>query len=182
MIIKFSNEDFKKCEEFANKIDTSYYATRNQFNQKKKIKDQQIGKLGELAVFSFFQEKKIKLTAPDFNLYDKTKKSWDFDLKNNEINLHVKSQDVKQGAKYGTSWIFQQGDKKIFKDYSEIDWVSFVSVDLEKKHATIQAIIRLDDLHKSNIFKEPQLEYLKNNKKAIYLTDLQKIFKKPIQL
>lgn len=176
MIIKLSKQDIERCRQFAETIDTGFYATRNQFNNDKRIKDQIIGKLGELAIFNYFASKDIKISEPDFKIYGKSKKSWDFDLKNADFNIHVKSQSVEQGKRYGISWIFQDQDKHVFKDVSENDYVCFVLVDLANSYADIKSIVKLSDLHTNALFKAPKLAYL-TSKKAVYFEDLQISFK-----
>jgi hypothetical protein len=176
MIIKFTSQDIKKCQDFANKIDTGFYATRNQFNNEKRIQDQIIGKIAEIVVFSYFKEKGIETTPPDFNIYKKSKKSWDHDIKNQELNLHIKSQSVEQAKKYGTSFVFEKTDKKIFKEYSDKDYVCFVSVDLTNQSAEIKSILKLEDLHKNNLFKPMKLAHL-TSKSAVYFDDVKLTFK-----
>lgn len=176
MLIKFKPQDIKKCQEFANSVDTRFYATRSQYNNEKRIKDQIIGKLGELAIFAYFKAKNIELTFPDFKIYDKSKKSWDFDLKGKDFNLHVKSQAIYQSKKYGESWIFENSDRHIFKDISDNDYVCFVIVDLDNKVAEIKSIVQLQELHEKCLFKKPKLSYL-TSKSAIYFQDLRSILK-----
>lgn len=176
MIIKFTSQDVTKCQEFANKIDTGFYATRNQSNNEKRIKDQIVGKLGELATFIYFKDKAVELTQPDFKLYSKAEKSWDFDLKGDGINLHVKSQAIEQAKRYGESWIFQNQDKHIFRDVSDKDYVCFVTVDLDRQSAEIKSIVKLEDLHKQDLFKKPKLAHL-TSKSAVYFTDLKNTLK-----
>lgn len=176
MIIKFSNQDVKKCQDFANKIDTAYYATRRQTNNEKRVKDQIIGKLGEVATYVYFKSKGIELTQPDFKLYSKAEKSWDFDLKGQDINLHVKSQAIYQAKKYGESWIFQNEDKHIFKDVSENDYVCFVLVDPDNNSAEVKSVVKLNELHSKNLFKKPKLIHL-SSKSAVYFEDLKSSLK-----
>ncbi len=173
MQIPITKEDLQKCKDFANAIDTGYYATRAQFNNEKRIKDQIVGKLSELVAFKYLQMKKIEASEPDFNIYDKKKKSWDFDMKSVDYNFHVKGQNIEQGKRYGTSWIFQDGDKHIFKEYSNKDYVFLVSVDLNKMMGDIKAVASIEELHELDLFKSPKLDYLKS-KRAVYLEDLSK--------
>lgn len=180
MQIKFTQPEIEQVLDFANKIDTSHYAKRSQFDNEKRKQDQIVGKLGEIAVFNTLKAKYDTLSSPDFNIYEKSKKSWDFDLKANNINLHVKSQNLVQSKKYGQSWIFQKGngvnrnyDKEIFDKISPNQYVSFVLVDLDKYEAEIKAIVTLDFLHKKDMFKPPVLEKLRiANKMAVYYNDI----------
>ncbi len=176
MIIKFTEEELKLCQDFASKINTDFYASRGQKNNDKRTQDQLCGKLAEIAVFSYFKAKGIETTPPDFNIYTKAKKSWDHDIKNQELNLHIKSQNVEQAKKYGTSFVFEKSDKKIFKEFSNKDYVCFVSIDLPNRSAEIKSILKLEDLHKHNLFKPMKIEYL-TSKSAIYFDDVKAIFK-----
>jgi hypothetical protein len=171
MIIKFTAQEIKKCQEFANSMDTGFYATRNQFNKEKRVLDQIVGKVGELAAFSYFKEKGINTTEPDFAIYGKSKKSWDFDLKGKDINLHVKTQAKSQGERYGVSWVFEKTDRHVFRDVSDNDYVCFVSVDLDNKCAEIKSVVALKELHQRELFKPMKLAYL-TSKSAIYFDDL----------
>lgn len=176
MIIKFNKQDLQTCEEFANNIKTGFYATRNQFNNEKRIKDNIIGKLGELAIFYYFKNKNVELTQPDFKIYSASKKSWDYDLKGTDLNLHVKSQSIEQGKKYGVSWIFENTDRHIFKEVLDSDYVCFVVVDLNNASAEIKSIIKLTDLHHKELFKKPKLAYL-TTKSAVYFDDIKQTLK-----
>lgn len=179
MIIKFTPEQIKECEDFSNAVDTSFYATRNQKNNEKRVFDSKIGKLGEIATFEFLNDKVKNLTRPDFKIYKPSEKSWDFDLKSDGMNIHVKSQAKIQSQKFGESWIFQKGDKKrgydkeIFDKLSENQFISFVIVDPINKQAEIKAIVSLDLLHDKDLFALPVIPYLRNmNKVAVYFKDL----------
>lgn len=175
-------EEFEFSKYFSEAVDTSYYASRSQFNQEKRERDALIGKLGEIATYQSLKDKFPELSSPDFQIYDAKNKSWDFDLKAPNINLHVKTQDLKQGEKYGVSWIFQYGngktkhyDKEVFDRITPNQYVSFVSIDLDNKKCYIRAIVKLDLLHEKKLFSLPKLDRLqKANKLAIYLKDLEK--------
>lgn len=180
MQINFTEEEMQVCFEFAEKIDTSFYAKRSQGDNEKRKHDQVIGKLGEVATFNFLKEKYPTLSPVDFKLYDKKNKSWDFDLKGDSINLHCKSQDIKLSKKFGESWTFQRGDKtsshydrEIFERKSPNQYVSFTIVDLANKSATIKAIVELDFLFKKDLFKLPIISRLReNNKSVVYFREM----------
>jgi hypothetical protein len=179
---KFEQEDLDKCKKFSEEVDTSFYATRNQFNSEKRVKDSYIGKLGEIAVYQILKNQIKDITEPDFKIYKAKEKSWDFDLKGEGMNLHIKTQDLKVGEKYGVSWIFQFGDgksrsydKEIFDRISPSQYVAFVSLDLVESEATVRAMVSLDFLHEKKIWAAPKLDKLKiANKVAVYLKDLEK--------
>jgi hypothetical protein len=180
MEITFTQEEIDQVKDFANKIDTSYYANRSQFDNEKRKQDQIVGKLGEVATYNVLKEKYPTLSPVDFTIYSKKEKSWDFDLKADGICAHVKSQNLIQSKKYGESWIFQKGnginrnyDKEIFDRITANQYVSFVLVDLTKYEAEIKAIVELDFLHKKDMFRLPVLEKLRvANKMAVYFSDL----------
>lgn len=179
-IHKFTEEEIKKCKEFSEKINTDYYSNRNQSNNEKRKKDQLIGKLGELLSYNYLNDKLENLSYPDFNIYEKNKKSWDFDLKSSNHNIHVKSQDIEQGLKYGESWLFQTSgskfkgyDKEIFDRISQNQYICFCIINLKENIGEIKSIVSLDYIHENNLFKYPKLEHLKlNNKLAVYFNDV----------
>jgi hypothetical protein len=173
-MFNFSSEDIKKCKEFSENVDTSFYSSRNQWDENKRKADSYIGKLGELLIYNYLKPKYPEISYPDFNIYKPREKSWDYDLKHPFFNLHVKSQESIQSAKYGVSWIFQNTDKHIFKEYSDKDYVGFVGINILNKSGEIKAIVQLKLLHENLLFKLPILEKLqKANKLAVYYKDLE---------
>lgn len=175
-IYNFSQKDIDICNEFSNNVDTTFYSKRNQFDANKRKLDTKIGKLGELVVYNTLIKTTSDISYPDFKIYDAKSKSWDFDLKSSSMNIHVKTQEVLQSSKYGESWIFQNEDKKIFKTYSENDFVAFVLVDILNKNGQIRKLVKLKDLHDKNLFKKPKLIHL-SSKSAVYYEDLEEAFK-----
>ncbi len=182
MIINFTQEQLDQCWEFANNIDTSYYLNRSQDDDNKRKKDQVVGKLGEIAIYHSLKDKYPALSYPDFKIYSSKDKSWDFDLKADDLNLHCKSQEIKSSKKFGESWTFQRGDgksrhydKEIFERKTPNQYVGFVIVDLNNNSATIKAIVELDFLFKKDLFKLPILSKLRdNNKSVVYFNDMKK--------
>ena len=173
--IIFTPEDIQKCSEFSEQVDTTLYAQRNQFDAIKRSADSMIGKLGEFAVYHSLLEKYPTLTEPDCKIYSAKQKSWDYDLKHEKFNLHVKAQETLQASKFGESWIFQSTDKHMFQNHLDIDYVAFVKVNLMKKEAEIKAIVSVNMLHEKKLFALPMLEKLKfANKLAVYYKDLEK--------
>jgi hypothetical protein len=171
-IIKLSQEDIDICIEFSNSINTSHYASRNQFNDDKRKLDQQVGKFGEIAVYKYLKLKNYDVSYPDFQIYSASKKSWDYDLKTPDINFHVKSQSITQGNRYGISWLFQLGDKHVMTNYKDNDYIAFTSVDMDNFTVNIRSILQVAKLHQLNLFKPPKLPQL-FNKCAVYLNDLE---------
>ena len=179
--IKFTNEDLEKCSEFSENVDTSLYAQRNQWDTNKRKADSKIGKLGELAAYYSLKDKYPNISYPDFKIYPAKQKSWDFDLKDEKFNLHVKTQESLQASKFGESWIFQYGngrnrhyDKEIFDQTSPNQYVAFVKVNLLTKEGEVRAIVSLDMLHENKLFALPVLQKLQiANKLAVYYRDLE---------
>jgi len=180
--IIFTPEDLRKCAEFSELVDTSLYVQRNQWDAEKRKADSKIGKLGELVVYYSLIDKYPNISYPDFNIYKAKQKSWDFDLKDANFNLHVKTQEALQASKFGESWIFQYGngknrhyDKEIFDRLSPNQYVAFVKVNIMKKEGEVRAIVSLDMLHDNKLFALPVLEKLQvANKRAVYYRDLEK--------
>lgn len=171
MIIKITKQALTKCQTFAQSIGTDFYSSRGQFNAEKRAKDQVIGKIAELVVCSHLSERGVKVGEPDFTIYSKSRKSWDYDLKSPEFNFHIKGQDVEQSKKYGASWIFENNDRHVFEKYQPNDYVCFVTVDLAKMEADIKHIVAVTDLHQLQLFKRPRLAHL-TTKSAVYCDDL----------
>ena len=169
--IIFTQDEINICKEFSEKVNTSFYANRNQFDNVKRMADANIGKLAEFAVYNSLIEKYPTLTLPDCNIYKPREKSWDYDLKSNEWNAHIKSQEVLQGSKYGISWIFENTDKHVFINYKPNDYVVFVSVNFMQKTAEIKSIVKVSTLHELQLFKKPVLAKL-ITKSAVYYDDL----------
>ena len=186
----FSQEELDICKKFSESVDTSHYSKRGQNNEQKRQKDALVGKLGEFAVYHSLKDKVPKIIKPDVQIYTAKQKSWDFDLKGDSVNLHVKTQDVEQGEKYGVSWIFQYGngknqnyDKEIFDKITPNQYIAFVSLSLKENFAIIRAITKLEFLHDKKLFGLPKLEYLQQaNKKAVYLKDIERYSDQLFQL
>ncbi len=169
--VRLGNIEIEKINAFANAIDTGYYATRNQFNADKRKIDQIVCKFGEFSVFSYLSSK-YEISEPDLKIYSAREKSWDFDLKGNGINIHVKSQSRESGDRFGISWVFQNSDREIFNSTTQDQYVAFVSVDVNSNCSLIRTIVKLEDLHAEKLFKSPKLDYLKSNKFAVYYEDI----------
>lgn len=175
-MITLNAEEIKLCKEFSESVDTSFYSKRNQFSEEKRIKDSFVGKMGEIVVYKYFHDKGIELSYPDTKIYSKKEKSWAADLSNDDYNIHVKTQDLESGKRYGISWMFQAGsfghkDKEIFNP-SDKDYLALVSFDFATKSGEIKALFPVKDAHSNKLFKEPKLDKLKGNKVAIYYADV----------
>jgi hypothetical protein len=172
-----------KCWKFAEasvQSSRDKYASRGQNNVEKLKIDIMTGKIGEEVVYQELSKQFPELTAPDHNVYDKSNKNWDADLKDkkSEIKIAIKSQSSESAQSYDDSWIFQAGifdkDKEVFDKTDNNHYVAFVSVNTPRKTATIRAIVKIDWLKENKLFKPLKFEGLQNNKLAVYFDDLLK--------
>ncbi len=185
MEVKISKEIKDICKEFAdNSVGTSagYYNNRNQSNPFV-IKNQiYTGKIGEFAAHLYLKDFLPNITAPDCNIYTSKNKSFDTDLKSEDMRFHIKSQSKKSATQYGSSWTFQNGSKKtgakghidteVFGSDTTFQFVCFVQVDDSSSIANVLAIVPLEVLHQNKLFKDPVLEKLKGIKQVVYYDDL----------
>lgn len=180
-IYSFTNKDIDECLTFAKNANTSFYSIRDgQDDHQKRQNDSFIGKLGEYAAFNLL--KLPGISVPDINIYSAKQKSWDYDLKSNKYNFHVKSQEVSIGERIGISWIFQRSDGHIFqkfngKDimsqetYNNIfksikDYVCFMSIDLKNNIGELKSVLSIKKLHDEACFQPTKLDF--KHKKAVY--------------
>jgi hypothetical protein len=139
----------------------------------RQIQQNRMAKLAEIAVHKIFST-----TYPDFNLYKGPEKSWAPDLFLGKYNIHVKSQEIETAAKCGISWLFQ-------KDYSQnrvdavvtsakqADLTAVVLMDACTSTALIMGIVPV--LSVVSLFREPQVEKLRDKKLALYYSDMEKL-------
>lgn len=169
---KIAKSDSEKVEKFISKISTSHYGSRGQNNPDKRKLDQKVGKLGELAAYEILKGKFDGLKEPDFEIYAVRKKSWAGDLPFDGGTVHSKAQLNTQAARYGSSWVFEKKDKEVFDTYGKNDWVAFTTVNLEKGVVELSALVKVEDLHKKELFADLKLDYLNQFKRCVYYDDL----------
>lgn len=146
---------------------TSIYGARDgQFSQTKRKRDEIVGKAAEWVVYDTLVSRFPDLTEPDMNHYTACKKSWKHDLSCSEFYISVKGQDVVQGNRYGTSWVFQRTDKGLIP-LEKPTYIACISIDVENHKGIIQAILSLDSV----VFGEMKLPQHRKNKVAVYLKD-----------
>lgn len=160
-----------KAKEFTNKvIGTIDYSDSRQSNKQKVWKDHFISKIGEEAVYKTFSKFTNNVTEPDYKIYYEKDKSWDADLKVNNIGLAVKTQAKSSADKFGLSWTFQYGSyrKDIILDDPDA-WVCFVQCnDINNKY---NCIVYPPLQIKFIKFGEPRLQKLRGEKKVVYAQD-----------
>lgn len=180
---ELSDKARKFAEECA-KTNHDRYARRGQGNLAAIVEQIATGKIVEQAVYDRLVPFFPNLTPPDWEIYDGTKKNWDHDLHDDVlgINIGCKSQMLKRATKYGASWIFQNRenakydkDVGVFGEEAKQDgnFICFASID--DHYVYLQALIATSTLHEHNLFKEPVKQDLKNNKKAVYLEDIERV-------
>jgi hypothetical protein len=154
------------------------YQDRNQYVDESKIEqDIFIGICAEFAVSNFFNHMKRKCSNPDLRILPNDKKSFDNDLTVHPGHLiNVKTFD--QTKRKDASWIFQLGkngvDRSLTSTTLKHNYV-LTKINLIQNSCTIMASITGKIISKYDLLKEPQLEHLKHQKKAIYYHDLKNL-------
>lgn len=167
-----NNKRYKKlCLEFAHLIYNSNkqeYARRNQSNKEKVINDIANGKYAECLVFDFLLSNKKKedhIAPVDFMLYPKEHKSYDADIKFNDIQIHVKS--CLSSSNYPASWVFQPNDQLTISP-SDKDYIALVRQD---KECSFIYLLKAKDI--VGFYRDPIKKTLK--KKVLYEKDIKQI-------
>jgi hypothetical protein len=146
---------------------------------KQKIRDDHfVSKLGEEAVRFIFEQRDCIIKGPDYTVYSGKQKSWNADLKINDLDVAVKTQRRSAAKRYGLSWTFQDSPERRdpILDTPEA-WVCLVVFeDLKDSYECLVYPLRKI---KQLIFEAPRLSKLIGKKQAVYLETLQehKIFK-----
>lgn len=180
--IYVSQEIYDLCNKFAEKsVDSSvdHYEKRNQSN-KANIKEQiSIGKVGEFGAYFYLQGMISNISKPDLKIYNSENKSFDYDLKSDKYNVHVKSQLMTTAYEFGLSWTFQYGNKNSGHFDSHIfnnDLNQHIILTLvHPTFVDVLSFCNVKVLHEYNLFKDPKVDKLKGIKKVIYYDDLIKI-------
>jgi len=154
-------------------ISTVNYRDSNQ-SVKKKIRDDHfVSKLGEEAVRFVFEARDCTVEGPDYTIYSGKGKSWDADLKVNDLEVAVKTQRRSAAKRYGLSWTFQDSPERRDPILDMPDaWVCLVVYeDLKEDYeCVVYPLRRIKQL----IFEAPRLGKLVGKKQAVYLETLQK--------
>lgn len=151
---------------------TVNYRDSNQ-NVKKKIRDDHfVSKVGEEAVRLVFEARKCQVEGPDYNVYAGKGKSWEADLKVNDLEVAVKTQRRSAANRYGLSWTFQDSPERRDPILDMPDaWVCLVVYeDLKDGYKCLVYPLRKI---KQLIFEAPRLGKLVGKKQAVYLETLQ---------
>ena len=176
--------DLLQAKEFAlsrrDQIETkNHYSRRGQTNIDKIEYDCYIGALGEIAIYRFLKKLGIKISKPDFVIYEARKKSFEADLSDKQGNkFHCKSQSEKSKNMYGTAWIFQydgigMGHKDpLFKNYTNKDYLVLCSVSPDDMEVDIHGVIQVEDVVKKDLLTLPDVDWLKTSKRKLDLNEV----------
>ncbi|MEP7136858.1 MAG: hypothetical protein ABI904_18180 [Chloroflexota bacterium] len=172
-------EAVARATAFAQAVTTTVnYRDSNQTIIEKIRDDHFVSKLGEEAVKSVFEARKCAVEGPDYQVYAGKGKSWEADLKVNDLDVAVKTQRRSAAKRYGLSWTFQDSPERRdpILDLPEA-WVCLVVYeDLKEGYECV--VYPLQKI-KQLIFEAPRLSKLVGKKQAVYLETLQrnKVFK-----
>lgn len=174
MKIELGQDIYDKCKNFANKRieGSSYlYAYRGESSKNKMIDDCVIGTLGEWAAYYYLKNKGIKVSEPDMNIYPARRKTFNADLFNKELRVHVKSQSDKSFKYYGASWLLQKKDRIVL---TPDDDEFFIFVRVSGLIGDVVGSCRVKDIVDNNLWSECKVEKYRHSKVALYLVELQK--------
>jgi hypothetical protein len=161
-----------KIMRFAEQVSmTTNYSDCNQTNYNLKVYQHYIGKLGELAVFLYLRQEGYNITEPDFKIYQSKDKSWDSDLKINDLHISIKTQDIESAKRFGLSWTFQH-IKNGRKDFTIKENPIVIPTLYDNFYYNKIRIIIFPSIEMKNIkFGEPKKESLKGKKLVMYAED-----------
>lgn len=154
-------------------IATVNYKDSNQSIKAKIRDDHFVSKLGEEAVRFVFEKRDCVVEGPDYTIYSGKGKSWDADLKINDLEVAVKTQRRSAAKRYGLSWTFQDSPERRdpILDMPEA-WVCLVV--FEDLKPDFECVVYPLRKIKQLIFEAPRLSRLIGKKQAVYLETLQR--------
>jgi hypothetical protein len=173
-IVHLPTEAVERAAAFADSvIATVNYRDSNQTVKQKIRDDHFVSKLGEEAAKFVFEARKCQVEGPDYKVYAGKGKSWEADLKVNDLDVAVKTQRRSAAQRYGLSWTFQDSPERRDPILDMPDaWVGFVVYeDLKEGYECLVYPLRKI---KQLIFEAPRLSKLIGKKQAVYLETLQK--------
>ena len=173
-VVHIPPEDIERARSFAVAVtSTVNYRDSNQSSKEKIRDDHFVSKLGKEAVRSVFEARECKVEGPDYNVYSGKGKSWEADLKVNELDVAVKTQRRSAANRYGLSWTFQDSPERRDPILDMPDaWVCLVVYEDLKEG--LECVVYPLRKIKQLIFEAPRLRKLIGKKQAVYLETLQK--------
>jgi hypothetical protein len=171
--VQLSAVAIARAQSFAEAVtSTVNYRDSNQTQLQKIRDDHFVSKLGEEAVRSIFEERGCTVKGPDYSIYSGKQKSWDADLKVNDLDVAVKTQRRSAANRYGLSWTFQDSPERHdpILDMPEA-WVALVVYEDTGSgfECTVYPLLKIKHL----VFDTPLLPHLAGRKKVVYLKRLQ---------
>jgi hypothetical protein len=120
-----------------------------------------------------FEARECKVEGPDYKVYLGKGKSWEADLKVNELDVAVKTQRRSAANRYGLSWTFQDSPERRdpILDMPNA-WVCLVVY--EDLKSGCECVVYPLRKIKQLIFEAPRRNKLVGKKQAVYLETLQK--------
>ncbi len=171
-LVHLPPEAVTRATAFADAVtSTVNYRDSNQTIKHKIRDDHFVSKLGEEAVRFVFEQRDCIIKGPDYTIYSGKQKSWDADLKINDLEVAVKTQRRSAAKRYGLSWTFQDSPERRDPILDMPDaWVCLVVFeDLKEGHQCVVYPLRKI---KQLIFEAPRLSRLVGKKQAVYLETL----------
>jgi hypothetical protein len=145
---------------------------RHPVNEEKLHRDTVLSKLGEIGAAKYLRSLGFWAVEPDFAIYGKKQKSYDADiLLPGSTGVHIKTQDVSQARRYGTSWVFMKRDPATYEKSHDV--VLFCTYKHNRGKPTVQVVsaVTTDDLQRLRLFK-PTLRQNNAIKCAVYGEDV----------
>lgn len=146
-------------------VKTVDYSRRNQVDKQKIVEDHFVGKLGEAAVEFVLQTMGIEVGAPDYEIYESRRKSWDSDLFIGDLGIAVKTQKLTTAYRFGLSWTFHFEDPILQQPEAIVYYV--VYNDQIGNWLTVFPGKKIKD----TVFGSPAKDILKNVKRVVYGKD-----------
>lgn len=169
ILMKITAADIKKAKEFAAKRakDSRLYEARGGF----KVEDIVNGALAEIAVYKLIRSVDPDVSAPDFNIYGKSEKTFKADLSTETRCFHVKGQSINSAETYGASWLMQRKDPML-KEPENGHYLVPCVVDIDNKCVWVYACVPIRTLISENLLGECVVPQFRTNKVCIYLSEI----------
>lgn len=171
------------CEKFSNDvIESNYdcYKNRGQDKLDQILYNLSNGKICQFAAWRWIKYNGFDIEQPDLTIYGKSKKSFDADLKLQNLNIHVKSCSDYIESRYGLSWSFQKQDSLIndTKNNDAILLTKLITNNKRMQDVVIQEVEICNFLYFSKIkkyLKSPIKQNFIGNKVVLYSKDIENI-------
>lgn len=174
--IYLSKVDQKKAKQFATarvEQNMALYEKRGGFKKEDLIS----GAMAELAVYRVLKAHGVKISKPDFTIYDKRQKSYDADLTDGKYHFHVKGQTLESKRRYGASWIMQRKDP-IINDTKLCHYLVPCTVCTDTGRVEIYGLMSIRSLVNQGCISECKVEWFRKTKVALYLDHIEGVLSK----